>query len=136
MKKFAFFYVFLLLITVSFTPNRKPEKYYQNKFAEIMKGRTELVLEDRTRVDILTDSFAIEVDFAYKWAESIGQSLYYAEMTGKKAGVLLLIDKRNDEKHIQKLMKLATKYNIKVWIMDCGSESWGSVDVEKGKIIY
>jgi len=29
---------------------------------------------------------AIEIDFAEKWAESIGQSLYYSIQTGRRTG--------------------------------------------------
>ena len=37
-----------------------------------------MTMPDGTRCDILTDTHAIEVDFADKWAEAIGQSLNYA----------------------------------------------------------
>lgn len=36
----------------------------------------EYVLPDRTRVDCLTDEYAIEIEFAENWAESIGQAMY------------------------------------------------------------
>ena len=48
-------------------------------------------MPDGTRCDILTDTHAIEVDFADKWAEAIGQSLNYAMQTGKKAGIVLVL---------------------------------------------
>jgi len=53
-------------------------------------GDIEYRLLDRTRVDCLTDSHAIEYDFSHKWAEAVGQSLHYARMTGKRAGVVLI----------------------------------------------
>ena len=56
--------------------NLHKESYYQNIFCDKMGGKTEVVLKDRTRIDCLTDKYAIEVDFANKWAESIGQSLH------------------------------------------------------------
>ena len=49
-----------------------------------------MTMPDGTRCDILTDTHAIEVDFADKWAEAIGQSLNYAMQTGKKAGIVLV----------------------------------------------
>ena len=45
------------------------EKYYQTKFCNKLNGRIEYRLEDTTRVDCLTDDYAIEVDWAKKWAE-------------------------------------------------------------------
>jgi hypothetical protein len=106
------------------------ESYYQNGFAKIMKGNCEYILDDQTRVDIITDTFAIEVDFAKKWAESIGQSLYYAEKTHRKAGVLLLVDGNNDNKYIKRLMILAIKYNITVWLMNYNDDNWQKVIID------
>jgi len=40
-------------------------------------GVIEYVLQDKTRVDCLTEEHAIEFDFANHWAESIDQALYY-----------------------------------------------------------
>jgi hypothetical protein len=58
---------------VAFASNVHPEAYYQDKWCSVNKGQTEYRLEDNTRVDCLTDTHAIEFDFAEKWAESIGQ---------------------------------------------------------------
>ena len=55
----------------------------------------EVVLSDRTRVDCVTATHAVEVDFGAHWAESIGQSLYYALHTGLRGGVVLIV--RPDE---------------------------------------
>lgn len=51
----------------------------------------EYKLEDNTRVDCLTPDYAVEFDFASKWAESIGQSLYYAQKTKRKPAVVLIM---------------------------------------------
>lgn len=40
-------------------------------------------LSDNTRVDCMTDTLAVEFDFANKWAECIGQALYYGKQTKK-----------------------------------------------------
>jgi len=53
-------------------------------------GEIEVVLSDRTRVDCLTDQYAIEYDFTHKWAEAIGQALHYGLMTGKRLGIVLI----------------------------------------------
>lgn len=79
-------------------------------------GEIEYVLEDSTRVDCLTDEYAIEFDWDYKWAESIGQSLHYSLMTGKKAGVVLIIDD-NSINYINRLLGVASQHGIRVWLM-------------------
>ena len=57
-----------------------------------LKAKVEHRLQDASRVDILTGYYAVEVDWAPKWAEGVGQSLYYALKTSKKPALLLLIE--------------------------------------------
>ena len=76
------------------------EKDYVQKYC---KGTIEYVLGDKTRIDCLTDEYAIEYDWAHKWAESIGQSLYYARMTGKKPAVAIILKNPEDEKYIKRI---------------------------------
>jgi len=84
-----------------------------------MHGEIEYVLDDQTRVDCLTSSYATEVDFASKWAETIGQSLYYSIKTGKKPGVLLILENLSKERrHLSRLEKVAVDHNITVWTID------------------
>lgn len=99
------------------------EGYYQNNFAIQIKGETEVVLDDKTRVDIVTDTFAIEVDFAEKWAESVGQSQYYARKLNKKAGILLVVNPLTDERYLKRL--ITTTYgDITIWLWDYMSDKW------------
>lgn len=80
-------------------------------------GSMEYVLFDKTRVDCLTSEYAIEVDFAKKWAESIGQALYYAEVTGRKPVVVLIVSE-DDDKYVDRVKKVANKVGIKIIILD------------------
>lgn len=94
------------------------EKEYQNKWCTENKGQQEFVLDDDTRVDCLLTKYAIEFDFATKWAESIGQSLYYAKKTDKKAGVVLILENpTEDQKYLNRLNLVAKKHKIKIWTM-------------------
>jgi hypothetical protein len=78
---------------------KQSERYYQEKFAREIGGRVEVVMKDGTRCDILTATHAIEVDFAKKWAEAIGQSLNYAMHTGKRPGVALILLSPSDNNY-------------------------------------
>ncbi len=105
-----------LFIQPSATAHYYLEKEYQNNWCKANNGRTEVRLSDKTRIDCLTDTYAIEFDFANKWAESIGQSLYYANCTGKKAGIVIIMENpQKDNKYLNRLYSVAQKYNIKVW---------------------
>ena len=77
---------------------------------------TEYLLDDNTRVDCLTDEYAIEFDFGPKWAEAIGQALYYGIKTGRKPGVVLILEYEND-RYEKRLNVVAKAHNITVWII-------------------
>ena len=67
--------------------------------------------------DCLTDTHAIEFDFGNKWAEAIGQALYYFIQTGKRAGVVLILKKQKDYKYWIRLNTIVEHYGlpIDVW---------------------
>lgn len=92
------------------------EYYYQMKHCD---GKIEYKLPDKTRVDCLTKKYSIEVDYAAKWAEATGQSLHYARMTGKKAGIQLIVEKPSDMRYYHRLMDNIKFYKlpITVWII-------------------
>ena len=114
--------IVLLLITsllfagCSHASVKHNERFYQTELCNELGGEMEYVLEDRTRVDCLTDEYAIEVDFAKKWAESIGQSLFYAQMTGKEPAVGLIVGDK-DSRFLKRLDRVAKEFNIKIFII-------------------
>lgn len=119
MKKFFLIIILAIFSTVpSYSAHIYLEKEYQNQWCRVNNGQTEVILNDKTRIDCLTQTHAIEFDFASKWAESIGQSLYYALETSKQPGVVLILESpQKDLKYLERLNEVAKKYNIKVWTM-------------------
>lgn len=94
-----------------------PEKYYQNQWCSKWNGIAEYRLKDKTRIDCLTKNYAVEFDFAPKWAESMGQAQYYAEMTGKKPAVILILEKPSDWKYYNRLNAIARKNGVTLWFI-------------------
>ena len=115
--KSILFIASILFIGCSNKSVKHNEKYYQTQLCEKLNGKMEYVLKDRTRVDCLTSEYAIEVDFAKKWAESVGQSLFYAQMTHKKPAVGLIVGSK-DKRYLRRLNLLSKKYHIKLFILD------------------
>ncbi|MEC8243470.1 MAG: hypothetical protein VX038_01350 [Verrucomicrobiota bacterium] len=99
---------------IGFSSHR--EKCYQNFFAKRINGTTEVLMPDNTRCDILTENLAIEVDFAPKWAEAIGQSLHYAKMVNRQAGIVIVIRKKIDHFHVKKLWGVIQEYNLPIQV--------------------
>ena len=109
--------ILILSLAASLSPKHlHKERYYQEHFCK--EGIMEYGLPDRTRVDCLTKTHAIEVDFAEKWAEAIGQSLFYAHMTNKIPAVVLILETPKDNRHLKRLMVVADKKYIRVWTID------------------
>jgi len=90
------------------------ERWYQAQWCEWI---AEHRLEDGTRVDCLTPDHAIEVDFAHKWYEGVGQALHYSRLTGRCPGVLLIIEHPDDCKYLARLRALAAgnRPRLTVW---------------------
>ena len=120
---FIFFLISLPIIAIEnnssikatnhYSKHKHSERSYQHAWCSAHNGIEEFQNEDYTRVDCLTEYNAVEFDFADKWAESIGQALYYQLMTGKKGMVVLILE--NPEKEIiyyNRVKKLSEKYNF------------------------
>lgn len=89
--------------------HRHSESSYQHAWCSMHHGIEEFENKDKTRVDCLTATHAVEFDFANKWAESIGQALHYQKMTGKRAKVVLILEKPKNKWFITKeLLNLAS----------------------------
>ena len=91
------------------------EAYYVNQWCTSDFGRKEAILWDMTRVDCLAKDYAIEFDFAKKWAEAVGQSLYYSTMTSKKPAIALILTSITDYRYLKRIERLDK--DIKVFLI-------------------
>jgi len=114
-KYFFFFFVICVSLYAKYLHH---ERYYQRQLCNRLNGEMEVVLHERSRVDCVTDRYAIEVDFAKKWAESIGQSLYYAHITKKKPAIGLIIDLSKEKRYLQRVDSMCQKYDIKLFLIE------------------
>ena len=91
------------------------EAEYQHAWCSMNEGIEEYENSDKTRVDCLTPTHAVEFDFWHKWAEGIGQALHYGLMTGKKPKVVLILEKPEKQMcYYYRVRKLAKKYKFDV----------------------
>lgn len=80
---------------------------------ESCPGEKHVRLSNRTQVDCLTETHAIEYDKASNWYEALGQSFYYSAMTNKKPGIVLT-GVREDKRYLNRLHKTLKHHNLKV----------------------
>jgi hypothetical protein len=80
-------------------------------------AQLEYMLEDGSRVDMLTTRYAVEADRAHKWTEAVGQSVYYALMTKREPAILLLIsDREKEQRYIDRCQKVCDHLHIKLFL--------------------
>jgi hypothetical protein len=65
--------------------------------ADRYKCESEVVMPDGSRADLVTETHAIEVEWAGKWKESVSQATLYSIWTSKKPAVILLTGKDSAE---------------------------------------
>jgi hypothetical protein len=58
------------------------------------------------------------MDFAAKWAEAVGQSLHYAANTGRRTGIVLIVEKESDRRYVARVRALIAHFGlpIDVWV--------------------
>lgn len=105
--------MFLLLLSVPLTGFALSEA---DVVERTCNGIVEYPLADRTRVDCLTDTFAMEYDWCSKWAEAVGQSLWYAANTGLRAKVMLIQKPDKPCPGIIRLNKVIAHYGLPITV--------------------
>ena len=80
-----------------------PDEMYVRKWCADQKGATGVKMPDGTNAQCITSSHVVEFELAPKWSEAIGRALYYSFETGKKAGIVLIID---DQKNLEQWRRL------------------------------
>lgn len=79
------------------------EAEYQTYWCNKRGGEMEYVLSNKARVDCLLPDMAVEVDFANKFHECIGQALEYSAHTKRTPACLLIVEKDKDWKYVKRL---------------------------------
>lgn len=95
-----YYYIFLFfssLSTVYSQDQNWSEKDYSDYIQSLIGGEREFHVKGG-RIDLLTNEFAFEIEWANNWKESIGQSMWYALNSNKKPAIILLLKKKEDYK--------------------------------------
>lgn len=91
------------------------ETQWSAHLAREMGGQAEARTPDGSRVDILTKDTAWEVDWCSsgKWAQGIGQALYYGLATNRKPGLILLQkDPERERRYYLRALAVCAKYGV------------------------
>ena len=101
----------LLLILVGFDllAGGWRERDYSADLARRLGGDVELAVRGDTGAvegfcDVVTDSLAVEVEFASKWKEAPSQALLYARCLGKTPAIGLIWEPHEDSRYLRRLL--------------------------------
>lgn len=111
----------LLFLTpqLSATEIEWSRKIAQGSVIDGVSGEAEFKLPDGSRVDVLSDEYAWEVEWSDKWEESIGQSLWYSIASERKPGVILLLRGDRDEDYLR-CLAVCRKAGIRLLTVETG----------------
>jgi len=101
------------------------EMAWQRRLAEALgeSAEWEVRLWDRTRADIIHGNNVIELDWASKWAEGIGQVLWYAATTGNNPILCLICtDIKDQDRFIYRAQTVAFRTGVRLWVIDAMGE--------------
>lgn len=96
------------------------EAWVQEIWCKAQNGILEYKLKDGSKIDCLTPEYAIETDRAIEWHEAIGQSLFFASQTNKKAGIVLVLKSEDDKRYLEILNMLVLNYKLPITVWHIG----------------
>lgn len=76
--------------------DRTQEKNWTTALAVHLSGQAEVTVP-YGRVDVLTSTYAIEIDFLHKWKEGVGQALSYASVKGVTPCLALIYERTDNQ---------------------------------------
>lgn len=92
---------------------------YVNKFCS---GEIEKRTSTGLRVDCVQGGYAMEYDWAHKWAECIGQGLEYGRSEGLEAACVLIVKSDRDFRYVKRLNRIVRHYGLPLTIIVVGWE--------------
>jgi len=118
--------LFAVVVLLSLSSGIADENQEVSSLSEIYGLRKEVILSDGTRVDLVSEDHAIEVDWSQKWAEAVGQSLHYGYRMGKTPGIILIKKKETDEHlheaYLNRCKLSCGRLGIMLWTKNEGSD--------------
>lgn len=108
----------LLLAASSARAGSPTENQWARSNANRYRAEVEVVQWEQSRIDYVTNDYVIEIDWAKKWHEGIGQSLYYAILLPEKKPALILLvkDWKTDRRFCLRAQSVCAKYGIRLFI--------------------
>ena len=104
-----------LILSSPHNAAEKTELHWIKFLSKRLGGEAEYRTPDGSRVDILTDTEAWEVEHPHKWKEAVGQAHFYALATNRKPGIILLLKgERNEKVYYLRCLAVCVKTGVEL----------------------
>ena len=90
-----------------------PESSIRDLDCKARGGLVEYRNTDGTYTDCITDTLAIEYDFAYKWYECITQAGHYGLLNNLQPVCILILKKEDDLRYVSRSLVFVREYHRK-----------------------
>lgn len=97
-------------------PDHSKENVWISALSKKINGKSEASV-DFGRADVLTETYAVEVDFFFKWKEGLGQALHYGSVTGLIPVVALITEEPPNNELLKQIESLCTSKGVKVILL-------------------
>ena len=110
----------VVLAGTSFAEETKDRRWYRDTWCTEHQGTIEYEISDRMIADCVTETHAVRVDFGNNWTQALGFALHYGMKTGKRGGVVLILDQSKDYMHWIRLNSVIEHYKLPLdaWYVD------------------
>jgi hypothetical protein len=97
-----------------------PFERYQQNWCKDHNGATNVRIKDGTTADCITSAHVVEFESAPKWKDVIGRALYCSLETGKKAGIVLIVEDKAGLEYWNRLKSTIDYFKLPIdtWKID------------------
>ncbi len=97
-----------------------PFETYEKKWCKDHNGVSQVKMSDGTFAGCITSTHAVAFEFARNWKDALGAALYSSFETGKKAGIVLIIENEKDLEYWKRLNSTIAHFKMPIdtWKVD------------------
>lgn len=91
-----------------------PFETYEKKWCKDHSGASQVKMPDGTLAGCITSTHAVAFEFARNWKGAVGRALYNSLESGKKAGIVLILENNKDLAYWKLLDSTITHFKLPI----------------------
>lgn len=123
MNRTVRFTIFLLLLTLIpgvALSGKRSFNYYKQRWCHKLSGRTDILHHDVV-LECATNDYIFIFEYSYRWKNAIGKALYYSLETGKRSGIVLILEKKREQFYYKQMKNLISYFSLPIDFFQIGA---------------